>query len=259
MLGLSHCRRTCCGRPGGTCGLRPTDIVDRAVTKLASGCSSFVISGRYRPMDSIFLWLGAAGAALLLVAICVAWWEHLRRMADIERQMSWSEQSRFALEARAREVDARLLAMTAVLHNQFANPAGAGAVKPPAASPASPITAATTQTPPARVPAAPELPQNRHSTPRPRPSPPFAEAAAVHQPVHHPATASATAAAIISAAAATSSSARDWDAERTTPFDKAPRPVQTWADTEPMVLTTRAFDFPPTMPVELTPLEPNGR
>ena len=69
-------------------------------------------------MDRILTWLGAASAALLTVAIAVAWWEHRKRMAEMRRELAWSENSRFALEDHAKTVEERLQAITARVESQ---------------------------------------------------------------------------------------------------------------------------------------------
>ena len=69
-------------------------------------------------MDQFFSWLGMASAALLVVAVAVAWWEHRKRMAEIRRQLAWSENSRFAMEEHVREVDVRMQAMSVALESQ---------------------------------------------------------------------------------------------------------------------------------------------
>ncbi len=69
-------------------------------------------------MDRILLGLGAAGAALLIVAIAVAWWEHWRHMKEIRQQLAWSENTRALLQAHATDVENRLSALTAVVNSQ---------------------------------------------------------------------------------------------------------------------------------------------
>ena len=69
-------------------------------------------------MDQILLGLGAAGAALLIIAIGVALWEHRRHVAEMRQQMAWSENTRDLLQAHAKDVDARLAALTAAVQSQ---------------------------------------------------------------------------------------------------------------------------------------------
>jgi Flp pilus assembly protein TadB len=69
-------------------------------------------------MDQILLGLGAAGAALLIIAIAVAAWEHRRHKAEMRMQQVWSENTREQLQAYARDVDARLAALATEVHAQ---------------------------------------------------------------------------------------------------------------------------------------------
>jgi Flp pilus assembly protein TadB len=62
----------------------------------------------------VFALLGA----LVLIGAAAAWLAYRKRMAEIQRQLAWSENSRFALEEHAREVDARLQAMSEALDSQ---------------------------------------------------------------------------------------------------------------------------------------------
>jgi len=62
-------------------------------------------------MNGLIL-LGACGlAALVLVALAVAWWEHRKRLVEMQRRLAWSEQSRFMAEQQAGEATARLAAI----------------------------------------------------------------------------------------------------------------------------------------------------
>ena len=70
-------------------------------------------------MDRFLTWLGAASAALLTVAIAVPWWEHRKRMAEMRRELAWSENSRFALEEHAKTVEVRLQAINANIESQM--------------------------------------------------------------------------------------------------------------------------------------------
>ena len=69
-------------------------------------------------MDQILLGLGAAGAALLIIAIAVAVWEHRRHRAEMRQQRVWSDNTRDLLRAHAKEVDARLATLAAAVHAQ---------------------------------------------------------------------------------------------------------------------------------------------
>jgi hypothetical protein len=63
-----------------------------------------------------FLWIGSAvGVVLALAAGVWGWWQHRVRLIDMQRRLQWSEQSRFALERHAQEVDLRLAAMAQTL------------------------------------------------------------------------------------------------------------------------------------------------
>lgn len=79
-------------------------------------------------MDQILLGLGAAGAALLVIAIAVALWERRRHMAEMRQQLAWSENTRDLLQAHAKDVDAKLATLSAALHAQLLVPPNAGAV-----------------------------------------------------------------------------------------------------------------------------------
>lgn len=62
------------------------------------------------------LWIGSGvGVVLLLAAAVWGWWQQRVRLNDIQRRLQWSEQSRFALERHAQEVDLRLAAMAQTL------------------------------------------------------------------------------------------------------------------------------------------------
>jgi hypothetical protein len=58
------------------------------------------------------LWIAAGvGVVLVMAAAIWAWWAHRQLLIDVQRRLQWSEQSRFALERHAQEVDLRLAAM----------------------------------------------------------------------------------------------------------------------------------------------------
>jgi hypothetical protein len=63
---------------------------------------------------------GFAGLALLLLAVGVAWREHLQRLAHLRQQRVHGAQSHFALLARTQAVDEQLLAVTAALAQEAA-------------------------------------------------------------------------------------------------------------------------------------------
>jgi hypothetical protein len=61
-------------------------------------------------------WIGAAvGVVLVFTATAWAWWRQRARMIDIQRRLTWSEQSGCALGRHAHEVDLRLAAMSQAL------------------------------------------------------------------------------------------------------------------------------------------------
>lgn len=67
-------------------------------------------------MDALRIWLALGGGALLVVAIGVAWWEHLRRASARRREREAAERAR-----RARvvgDLDAELHAVGAALDAQ---------------------------------------------------------------------------------------------------------------------------------------------
>jgi hypothetical protein len=69
-------------------------------------------------MDSLLNWIGIGSAALLAVAVAVAWLEHRARLADLRRELETAENSRFMLEEHIRGVDERLVALNAALESQ---------------------------------------------------------------------------------------------------------------------------------------------
>lgn len=69
-------------------------------------------------MDSLLNWIGIGSAALLAVAVAVAWLEHRARLAELRRELETAENSRFMLEEHIRGVDERLLALNAALESQ---------------------------------------------------------------------------------------------------------------------------------------------
>lgn len=105
-------------------------------------------------MDQILLGLGAAGAALLIIAVGVALWEHRRHVAEMRQQMAWSENTRDLLQAHAQDVEARLSALTAAVQaQQLAAKPGAAVGNPTAA---------------AQVPSASQAPDTGSATARPQ-------------------------------------------------------------------------------------------
>ncbi len=95
-------------------------------------------------MDQILLGLGAAGAALLIIAIAVAFWEHRRHLAEMRQQLAWSENTRDLLQAHAKDVDARLATLSATLNSQLLT----GTPHAAAATPAAAALPFAVQTPP---------------------------------------------------------------------------------------------------------------
>ncbi len=166
-------------------------------------------------MDQILLGLGAAGAALLIIAIVVALWEHRRHMAEMRQQLAWSENTRDLLQAHARHVDARLATLTAAVNMQTVAPAPAAPVasSPPAIAFPGPGLA------PGELAATAGTPLSVPATQGAQPAPRM--------------TAHAGSAALAMAAAQSAV-------------------TQQWIDTEPMVLTSQVPDFDPTMPAELS-------
>ena len=103
-------------------------------------------------MDQILLGLGAAGAALLIIAIGVALWEHRRHVAEMRQQMAWSENTRDLLQAHAQDVDARLSALTAVVQSQqIASKTGTAAATPAAQAVPAPNNGSAMARPQAHV------------------------------------------------------------------------------------------------------------
>jgi hypothetical protein len=82
-------------------------------------------------MDRILLGLGAAGAALLIIAIAVAWWEHRRHAVELRRQLAWSENTRDLLQAHAKDVETRLSALTATVQAHQQSHQGSGTAREP--------------------------------------------------------------------------------------------------------------------------------
>ncbi len=75
-------------------------------------------------MDSLLNSIGIGSAALLAVAVAVAWLEHRARLADLRRELETAENSRFMLEEHIRGVDVRLQALNAALESQQTASAG---------------------------------------------------------------------------------------------------------------------------------------
>lgn len=76
-------------------------------------------------MDSLLNWIGIGSAALLAVAVAVAWLEHRARLVELRRDLETAENSRFMLEEHIRGVDVRLQALNAALESQQSVLAGA--------------------------------------------------------------------------------------------------------------------------------------
>jgi hypothetical protein len=77
-------------------------------------------------MNAIWAPLAIGLAALLLVGLGVAWWEHRRRVAEMQRRLEHSEHSRSVLERQAGEMDARLLTLSGALASRPAAAASSG-------------------------------------------------------------------------------------------------------------------------------------
>ena len=103
-------------------------------------------------MDQILLGLGAAGAALLVIAVAVALWEHRRHLAEMRQQLAWSENTRDLLQAHAKDVDAKLATLSAAVHSQLlTTPAAAVAAPVAKARPRAAAPPATTSAPAQRI------------------------------------------------------------------------------------------------------------
>jgi hypothetical protein len=70
-------------------------------------------------MNIVLSWLAIAGAAVLLVAVTVAWWEHRRRMASRAHDPAWFET----------EINIGALAAAADLDISLDHPNGAPATR----------------------------------------------------------------------------------------------------------------------------------
>ncbi len=112
-------------------------------------------------MDQILLGLGAAGAALLIIAIGVALWEHRRHTAEMRQQQAWSENTRDLLHAHAKDVDARLATLTAAVQSHLM--AAPGEHTPPQRVSTSAAVAATAGPQPASVEGAARLRTTAHA------------------------------------------------------------------------------------------------
>jgi hypothetical protein len=66
-------------------------------------------------MEDLWAALGLFLAVLVVGALGLAWWEHRRRLAEVERRLEDSENSRFLLERQADTLGARLAALSEVL------------------------------------------------------------------------------------------------------------------------------------------------
>jgi hypothetical protein len=92
-------------------------------------------------------WFGAGLAALACAGAAIAWWRHRAHLAELQRRLSWSEESRFMLERHAETVDAQLQEMSLALQAQEALLESRGQMERSAAmdllmSPPSPAQAA---------------------------------------------------------------------------------------------------------------------
>ncbi len=84
------------------------------------------------PTMSDLAWFGVAGATLLLLAAGGgwAWWRYRVHLEEVQRRLAWTEQSRFALERHAVEVDLRLAVMSHALESLEAQRRLSGPVDP---------------------------------------------------------------------------------------------------------------------------------
>ncbi len=77
-------------------------------------------------MEDLWAALGLFLAVLVVGALGLAWWEHRRRLAEVERRLEDSENSRFLLERQADTLGARLAALSEVLAESHPNVRGRG-------------------------------------------------------------------------------------------------------------------------------------
>jgi hypothetical protein len=65
-------------------------------------------------MESIWPSIAFAAAIFVVFTGVSAWWHQRRNVADLKRDLAWSEQSRFLAEQRAADADAQLEAMASL-------------------------------------------------------------------------------------------------------------------------------------------------
>jgi hypothetical protein len=117
-------------------------------------------------MEGIIIPLGLGLLAVVAAAVVVAVVEHRKRIAEMQKRLAWSEESRFAMEQHAEAMDARLAAIHAAMRSQRRadDPAGPAAAAtaapqatppPPASAPVAPALAAASAAAPAAVPFTP--------------------------------------------------------------------------------------------------------
>ena len=206
-------------------------------------------------MDRILFWLVCASVVLLLLAVGVAWWEHRRHLARVKQRQALAEHSRFALEAHAQAVDAKLLSMSAALQHAAA-PMAAVQTKNKDSKGSNGGKGSVAPKPGRDDAVRPSLIESAVARTQPKPpergsAPPAAAKAALS------ALSARTALSALAAAVPAMLASR----AELAAMEKQPN----WEETQPMVLETRsfefaptqlenhAFDFEPTQPVDLSP------
>lgn len=94
-------------------------------------------------MEAVWVPLAIGLAVLIIVALAVAWWEHRQRLAEVQRRLEDSEQSRFMLEQQAGEMDARLVALSEALVTKRTRAGSEAAAGPASARSSVPSSAAS--------------------------------------------------------------------------------------------------------------------
>jgi hypothetical protein len=89
-------------------------------------------------MNKLLLLSAAGVMTIFAVALAVAWWEHRKRVQALQRQLAWSEQSRFMAEQQAGEAVERLAAIGRTL-DTFRRPTPESAAEPDSAPAAPPL------------------------------------------------------------------------------------------------------------------------
>ncbi len=88
-------------------------------------------------MNKLLLLSAAGLMGVIAIAVALAWWEHRKRLQDLQRRLAWSEQSRFMAEQQADEAAQRLAEIGRAL-DTFRRPAPEPAAEP-ATAPAAPL------------------------------------------------------------------------------------------------------------------------